>query len=91
MQSRYLEILDFTSKITIPSKVTKIGKQAFSGCKTLKSITIKTTKLQSSKVWKKAFAKTPGNVKVKVPKGKVKAYDKMLKKKGIAKSGNVTK
>lgn len=79
------------SKIIIPSKVTKIGKQAFSGCKTLKSITIKTTKLKNSKVGKKAFTGTPSNVKVKVPKSKVKAYDKMLKKKGIAKSGKVTK
>ena len=79
------------SKIIIPSKVTKIGKQAFSGCKTLKSITIKTTKLKSSKVGKKAFTGTPYNVRVKVPKSKVKAYDKMLKKKGIAQSGKVTK
>ena len=76
------------SKITIPSKVTKIDKYAFYGCKTLKRITIKTTKLKSRK---KAFAGTPSNVKIKVAKSKVKAYDKMLKKKGIAKSGKVTK
>ena len=38
------------SKITIPSKVAKIGKQTFSGYKALKCITIKTTKLKNSKV-----------------------------------------
>ena len=79
------------SKITIPSKVTKIGKQAFYGCKSLKSITIKTTKLKSSKVGSKAFTGTPGNVKVKVPKSKVKAYTSMLKKKGISKNAKITK
>ena len=68
----------------------KIGKQTFSGYKALKCITIKTTKLKSSKVGKKAFTGTPSNMKVKVPKSKVKAYNRMLKK-GIAKSGKVTK
>ena len=79
------------SKITIPSKVTKIGKQAFYGCKGLKSITIKTTKLKSSKLGSKAFTGTPGNVKVKVPKSKVKTYTSMLKKKGISKNAKITK
>lgn len=71
------------SKITIPSKVTKIGKQAFYGCEGLKTITIKTKKLKSSKVGSKAFTGTPENVKVNMPKSKVKAYTSMLKKKGI--------
>ena len=65
--------------VTIPSKVTKIGKQAFYGCKGLKSITIKTTKLKTSKLGSKAFTGTPGNVKVKVPKSKVKTYTSMLR------------
>ena len=79
------------SKITIPSKVTKIGKQAFYGCKKLKSITIKTTKLKSSKVGTKAFSGIPKNVKVKVPKSKLNSYKKILKSKGLAKSGKITK
>ena len=78
-------------KVIIGKNITTIGTNAFYGCSKLKSITIKTTKLKNSKVGKKAFTGTPSNVKVKVPKSKVKAYDKMLKKKGIAKSGKVTK
>ena len=79
------------TKITIPSKVKKIGKQAFYGCKKLKTITIKTTKLNQNVVGKQAFKGTSKQVKVKVPKSKVKEYKSMLRKKGISKSARITK
>ena len=79
------------TKITIPSKVTKIGKQAFYGCKKLTKITIKTTKLTSKKVGSKAFKGTPKHTKVKVPKSKMKAYKSLLTKKGISKKAKITK
>ena len=42
-------------KVVIGNNITKIGKQAFAGCKALKSITIKTTKLTSKNIGDKAF------------------------------------
>ncbi|MBE5941630.1 MAG: leucine-rich repeat domain-containing protein [Lachnospiraceae bacterium] len=75
-------------KIEIPSKVKKIGSKAFYGCKKLTSITIKTTKLNTSKVGKQAFTKAGSSnykkLTVKVPKKKKKAYKTMLKKRGLS-------
>ena len=78
-------------QVTIGKNVGKIGTKAFYKCKKLRKIIIKTTKLKSKMVGKKAFLGTPKNVKVKVPKNKVKTYSKIIKDKGIAKSGKVTK
>lgn len=77
------------TKITIPAKVAKIGKQAFYGCKKLKNITIKTAKLTAKTVGAKAFKGTPAKAAVKVPKKKKKAYGKLLRAKGIAKTAKV--
>ena len=71
--------------------VTKIGAKAFYGCKKLKNITIKTTKLKSKTVGSKAFKGTPKNAKVKVPKKSLKAYKKFLYKKGIHKKATIKK
>lgn len=71
-------------KITIPSKVNKIGNQTFCKCKNLKKITIKTTKLTTKNVGSKAFKEIPAKAVIKVPKGKLKAYKKLLKNKGIS-------
>lgn len=82
-------------KFTIPSKVSKIGSKAFYGCKKLLSMTIKTTKLTEKKVGKSAFSKMGSSnykkVKVKVPKKKLKAYKKMLVKRGLSKKAKVKK
>ena len=69
-------------KITIGKNVASIGKQAFSGCKKLKKITIKSAKLKSSSIGKNAFKGTAKKLTFKVPKKKYKAYKKFLKKKG---------
>lgn len=74
---------DEIKKLTIGKYVSKIGKKCFYGCKNLKSITIKTTKLTSKTVGANAFKGIHKKAKVKVPKSKKKAYKKLLKKKGI--------
>lgn len=79
------------TKITIPSKVKKIGKQTFYGCEKLKTITIKTTKLTQKNVGSKAFMGINKKATIKVPKSKVKAYQKLLKSKGVDKTVKVKK
>ena len=72
------------TKVVIGANVTTIGKKAFAGCKKLKKITIKSKKLRS--VGKKAFKGISKNAVIKVPKAKKKAYTKLLKNKGQARS-----
>lgn len=79
------------TKITIPSKVKKIGKEAFYNCKKLKTITIKTTKLTTKGLGSKAFRGTHKAASVKVPKSKLKAYKKLLVKRGIAATAKIRK
>lgn len=78
-------------KATIGANVSVIGKKAFYGCKNLKKITIKTTKLTASKVGSQAFKGTAAKAVVKVPAKKVKAYKKMLLKKGVGKKAEIKK
>lgn len=72
-------------KVTIGANVTKIGSYAFSGCKNLKTVTIKSKKLKASSVGSKAFTKIQAKATIKVPKGKKTVYKKFLLKKGITK------
>lgn len=76
-------------KLTLPAKVTTIGSKAFYKNKNMKTITIKSTKLK--KVGKNAFKGISSKAKVKVPKSKVKAYTKLLKKAGLPSKAKVTK
>lgn len=79
-------------KIVIGKNITLIGKSAFEGCKKLKNVTIKTTKLNAKTVGAKAFKGINAKAKVKVPKAKFKAYKKFLKKRGInGKKQKITK
>lgn len=77
------------TSITIPNKVTTIQKGAFANCKNLKSITIKTTKLTKKSVGKNAFKGIPAKTTIKVPKGKVKEYRKILQARGLSKNVKV--
>lgn len=79
------------TSITIPSKVNKIGKKAFYNCKKLKNITIKTSKLTSKKVGSKAFTGINSKAVIKVPKNKLSAYKKLLRKKGVGKKTIIKK
>ena len=72
------------AKVTIGANVTTIGRKAFAGCKNLKKITVKSKKL--TKVGKKAFKGINKKAVIKVPKKCRKAYTKLFKNKGQAKS-----
>ena len=76
-------------KVVIGKTVTKIGKKTFYGCKNLKKITIKSTKLKKKTIGAKAFTKAGsknyGKLKVIVPKKCLKNYTKILKQKGLSK------
>ena len=71
-------------KVTIGKNVRKIGKEAFYGCKNLKTIIFKTTKLKKKTVGKKAFGKIHEKATAKVPKKKLKSYKKILRKSGMS-------
>ena len=73
----------------VGKNVTKIGSKAFYNCKKLKKITIKSAKLKS--VGSKAFKGIYKKASIKVPKSKLKAYKKLLNKKGQASSVKIQK
>lgn len=70
-------------KVTIGKNVASIGKKAFYNCRNLKTVTIKSTKLTSSKVGTSAFRGIHKKATIKIPKSKFKSYKSILKKKGI--------
>ena len=72
--------------VAIGENVKTIGKSAFQGCAKLKTITIKTKKLTSSSVKSSAFKGIYKKAVFKCPKGKAKAYKKILLKKGAPKT-----
>ena len=67
-------------KVTIGKNVVKIGKEAFFGDGKLKTINIQTKKLKS--VGKNALKGIYKKARIKAPSSKLKAYKKLLKKKG---------
>lgn len=79
------------TKIIIPSKVKKIGKKAFYGCKKLKTVIIKTTKLTGKNVGSQAFKGIYSKAKIKVPKSKLTGYKKILRSKGVSSKAKITK
>ena len=78
-------------KVTIGKNVSKIGAGAFSGCKKLKNIKITSTQLTKKSVGKNAFKGIAKKAVIKVPKKKLKSYQKILKGKGQAKSVKIKK
>ena len=77
--------------ITLGKKVKSIGKQAFYGCKKLKTITIRTTLLTEKNVGNSAFKGIAAKAKVKCPAARLKAYKKLLLKKGVPKTATFVK
>lgn len=75
--------------IIIGKNVKKIGKSAFEGCKKLKTVSVKATKIKS--VGKNAWKNTGKKVVVKTAKNKVKTYKKAFKKAGISKKAKFKK
>ena len=79
------------TKVVIPSSVRTIGAQAFAGCKNLKNITIQTPYLTKKSVGAKAFKGISNKAVIKVPKKQLKAYQKLLKTKGVSKKVKIKK
>ena len=79
------------TKIIIGKNVTKIGKKAFSKCKKLKLLVIKSRKLKTKNVAKNAFKGITKVTTIKVPKKKVSSYQKLFKSKGLSSKVKVTK
>ena len=81
--------LDFVKKVTIGAEVKSIGKRAFAGCKKLKNIDVKSTKIV--KVGKNALKGIADSAKITVPKKKYASYKALFKKKGQKKSVTIVK
>lgn len=73
------------TSLTIGKYVKTIGAKAFYGCEKLKTLTLRTSKLTDKTVGAKAFGNLNARVVFKCPKAKLKAYKKLLKKKGAPK------
>lgn len=71
-------------KVIIGKNIKSIEKMAFYGCKLLRQVNIKSTKL--TKVGKKAFKGIHSKAKIMVPVKKYKSYKKLLKGKGLGKN-----
>ena len=69
--------------VTLPAKVTSIGRQTFYGCSKLKKITIKTLSLKSKNVGTNAFGGISKNAVAAVPKKVFTRYAKLLKAAGM--------
>lgn len=70
--------------LTLPEKAAKIGANAFYGCKKLATLTVKSRKLSSKGISKKAFKGMPEKARVKVPNGKAKQYKRLFRQKGLS-------
>ena len=79
-------------KITVPNyvkykgihyRVTGIGKNAFAGCRKVKTVKIQSMYLKKKNIGKNAFRGIPRKASVYVPAGKMKSYRKWLKKAGL--------
>ena len=90
LNGKYYKVTELAAKslkgvqaktIVIGSQVKVIGKSAMQNCKKLKTLKIKSTKLK--KVGKNAFKGVSKKAKVTVPKKMKRAYQKLLKGKGL--------
>ncbi len=77
--------------LTIGKNVKNIGRQAFYGCKKLKTITIKTSQLTSKSVKKKSFKGIAKRAKIKVPGKKIKSYKKLFRARGVSGKAKILK
>ncbi|MBQ4530956.1 MAG: leucine-rich repeat protein [Lachnospiraceae bacterium] len=75
--------------VTIGKNVTVLGNNVFYGCKNLKNITVKSTKLK--KVGSKSLKGIYKKAVIKVPKSKLSKYKKLFKGKGQSKTVKVKK
>lgn len=69
--------------VQLPDTCVKIGATAFTSCKKLQNIVIKSKKIKSSTVAAKAFKGVPKSAVIKVPKKQRSSYTKLFAKKGF--------
>ena len=67
----------------------KLGAYAFSGCKNLKTLTIKYKALKSKDLSRNAFKGISKDTVIKVPQGKASSYRKLFRSKGLSKKVKV--
>lgn len=83
------------TSVVIGKNIGKIGKKAFYNCKSLKTVTVSTTKLTAKNVgagaWKGAGGKNYSKLTIKVPKKKLAAYKKLFRNKGLSSKAKVKK
>lgn len=77
--------------ITIGKNVRSIGKNAFYGCRNLKKIVVKSANLSRKSIGSKAFKGIHSKARIKVPKNKLKTYQKLLKSKGAGAKVKISK
>ncbi len=75
--------------LILPEKTTNLHGQFIGKCSKLKTLTIKSKSIYEKKVGQKAFSGIGKKVIIKVPKGKVKAYNELFRKKGLNKKVKV--
>ena len=73
-------------EIILPETVSVIGANAFRDCKKLSTITIRSTVLSKDHIGNNAFSGLPNKVVFRLPSAQMKAYKKMLVKKGAPKA-----
>lgn len=76
-------------KLEIGANIEHIGKGVFNGCKNLKSIIIKSKKLTLRKTGSNAFKGINSKTVIKVPKGKIASYKKIIYARGAGKNVKV--
>lgn len=76
-------------KITVGKNIKSIGSNAFSGCKNLKTIIVKSKQIKT--IGKNAFKGIHSKAEIKVPKKKLKSYRKMFSPKGLKDSVKIIK
>ena len=78
------------TKVSLGSRVNKIGKEAFANCSNIKVLYIYSSKLEVSDIGENAFKGINRRVKISVPKAKMKEYKELFREKGLSKYASVT-
>lgn len=77
-------------KVSLGSRVDKIGKEAFANCRNIKVLYIYSPRLKASDIGENAFKGINKRVKLSVPKAKMKEYKELFREKGLSKQTSVT-
>ena len=78
------------TKVSLGSRVDKIGKEAFANCRNIKVLYIYSPRLKASDIGENAFKGINKRVKISVPKAKMKEYKELFCEKGLSKQTSVT-